>query len=85
MVTDSRSGSGTALNDFVRQVVSKWRRDGKGLHLLRGHHPSQSHPAHVLQAGDAERTLPEVHTAVTSSSSEDISFSREGTAEAVGQ
>lgn len=54
------------LDDFVGQVVTERRGDGQGLHLLGGGHPAERHPTHVLQTGDATRTLPEVHTTITS-------------------
>ena len=54
------------LHDFVGQVVTEWRRNGQGLYLLGGHHPAESHPAHVLQTGNATGTLPEVHATITS-------------------
>lgn len=73
------------LDHFVRQVVAERRRDGERLHLLRGHDPAERHPGQVLQAGGAARNIPEVHAAVTSPCSKDTSFSREGTAEAVGE
>lgn len=51
----------------VGQEVLQRGGNGQSLHLLGGQHPPQSHPAHVLQAGNAPRTLPEVHVPVTSS------------------
>lgn len=54
------------LDDFVGQVVAEQCGNGQGLHLLRGHHSPESHPAHVLQTGYATGTLPEVHTPLTS-------------------
>lgn len=65
---DGSAGAGVVggLDDFVCQVVAEWCRNGQGLYLLGGHHPAKSHPAHVLQTGNATRTLPEVHTTITS-------------------
>lgn len=60
------AGDWGQLDDFVGQVVTKRRGNGQGLHLLSGHHPAKGHPAHVLQTGNATRTLPEVHTTITS-------------------
>lgn len=60
------AGGQEGLDDFVGQVVFKWSGDGQHLHLLGGHHPPNCHPAHVLQAGNALRTLPEVHATITS-------------------
>lgn len=54
------------LDDFVGQVVAERCGNGQGLHLLSGHHPAESHPAHVLKTGNATRTLPEVHATITS-------------------
>lgn len=53
-------------HDFVGQVVTERSRNGQGLHLLGRHHPTERHPAHVLQTGDATRTLPEVNATITS-------------------
>ncbi len=54
------------LDDFVGQVVTEWLGNRQGLHLLGGHHPAKGHSAYVLQTGNATRTLPEVHTTITS-------------------
>lgn len=58
--------SAAGLDDSVGEIVTKRHRDGQRLHLLRGHHPAEGHPAQVLQSGDATRTLPEVHAAIAS-------------------
>lgn len=58
-----RIGGGS--DDFVKQEVAEGLWDGQRLHLLRGGHPAEGHPAQVLQASDATGTLPEVHAAVT--------------------
>lgn len=63
-------GWGWWSHDFVGQVVTERHGNGQGLHLLRGHYSAESHPAQVLQTGDATRTLPEVHAAVASPSNE---------------
>lgn len=60
-----RASGPRGLDDLVGEIVAKRHGDGQRLHLLRGHHPAEGHPAQVLQAGDATRTLPEVHAAVT--------------------
>lgn len=70
-----RRGGGGGLDDFVGQVVTEWRGNGQGLHLLGGHHAAKGHPAHVLQTGYATRTLPEVHTTIPSPSGEKKSSS----------
>lgn len=57
---------GGGLDDFVGQVVAERRGNGQCLHLLGGHQPAESHPANVLQTGNATRTLPEMHTTITS-------------------
>lgn len=54
------------LDDSVGQVVTERHGNGQGLHLLRGHHSAEGHPAQVLQTGNATRTLPEVHITITS-------------------
>ena len=59
-------GGGGVLDDFVRQVVAERSRDGQGLHLLGGDHPAESHPAHVLQTGNATGRLPEVQASIMS-------------------
>lgn len=80
LVVLSRGGG---LNYFVGQVVAERCRNGQRLHLLGGSQPADRHPTHVLETGNATRTLPEEHTSATSPSSKDTSFSGEGTAEAV--
>lgn len=67
MLLRGQPGLRWVLDDLVCQVVAQWRGDGQRFHLLGGHDAAQRHPAHVLQAGDATWTLPEVNTAVTGS------------------
>ena len=56
--------------DSVGQVVAERRGDDQRLHLLGGHHPTQRHPAQVLQGGRATGARPEEHAAVTGPSQE---------------
>lgn len=74
---ERRAGPGGRSDDPVGQEVAQRRGDGQSLHLLRGLHSAEGHPAQVLQASDATGTLPEVHATVTAPASKQTGHQRE--------
>lgn len=72
----ARGWVGAGSDDPVGQEVAQRHGDGQSLHLLRGLHPAEGHPAQVLQAGDAAGTLPEVHAPVAGPASKQTAHQR---------